>query len=271
MFTACLNWADFASDWLVVLQYGCIIGGSLPRGSRCHADAEGDCEEHPWWFGIGLALLVVSNLLQSFMWSVNSYLLLSHRGYRPKAVIGRMLMLLGNFVLGCCQLHYLVDIFISLKFQKTPQDSPKLADCVFWRELVVKVVETIPQLYLQLYVLLALEGHENAWRLASLGISVAALGHGLVQVLILLPENERKSAARREHAHPSLLRGHEKDHQPATGHALSRFRPSDASYHLGTAIDSRLAALRTWTLSLRLSCLRPREQVWAPHCQGSLY
>lgn len=205
MFTACLNWADFASDWLVVLQYGCIIGASLPHGARCHTETAGDCEAHPWWFGLGLTLLVVSNLLQSFMWSVNSYLLWRDKGYRPRSTCGRVLMFLGNFLLGCCQLHYVVDISMALKFKETPQDSPELAECVFWRELVVKVVETTPQLYLQIYVLLALEGHENAWRLASLAVSVAALGHGLVQVLSLLPQRHVKSVSRRRSPHAVLL------------------------------------------------------------------
>ena len=195
LFAACLNWADFASDWLVVLQYGCIIGGSLPRGSRCHAEGFGGCQAHGWWFGIGLSLLVISTVFQSWLWTINSYDYLKNHKRLPSSTSGTAILMLCLFLLGLCQLHYLLDIVLALIHQDTPKENHYLRDMIFWRELMVKAVESAPQLYFQLYVLLALEGHENAWRVISVVVSAVALGYGLVDLLNYMDKYAVKEAA----------------------------------------------------------------------------
>ena len=195
LFAACLNWADFASDWLVVLQYGCIIGGSLPRGSRCHAEGFGGCQAHGWWFGIGLALLVISTVFQSWLWTINSYFYLKNKERLPSSECGTAILMVSLFLLGLCQLHYLLDIVLALKHKDTPKENHYLRDMIFWRELMVKAVESAPQLYFQLYVLLALEGHENAWRVISVVVSAVALGYGLVDLLNYLDKYAVKDAS----------------------------------------------------------------------------
>ena len=53
----------------------------------------------------------------------------------------------------------------------------------FFRELATKILESGPQLYLQSYILFAVGSHGDPVKVASVAISILALGHGLLKVL----------------------------------------------------------------------------------------
>ena len=189
LFTACLNWADFFSDWYVVLQYACVINSDMSVGCGS-GDGSGElqaCEAHPWWFAIGLSLLVISNVVQSCCWAFCFCKFLGEhaKDQIPETCAGRLGLLLLLFLLAFAQLHYLADIAAACMV-----GAPHLGDSTdefsngyIFRELATKILESGPQLYLQSYILFATGSHGDPMKLASVAISILALGHGLMKLM----------------------------------------------------------------------------------------
>ncbi|CAE7566672.1 unnamed protein product [Symbiodinium sp. CCMP2592] len=191
LFTACLNMADFFSDWYVVLQYGCIIDSVVSTGCGEAEELQG-CQAHPWWFGIGLFLLIGSDLAQSYLWTFGAFSLMErewfpfirrHCGfYYAVPAIGLLLFIL--FVLALAQVHYLLDIAVVCHL-----GIPKMEDDQFFargrqnREIAAKLLESAPQLYLQAYILFAVGSHGDPVKILSVIISVLSLSRGIMETL----------------------------------------------------------------------------------------
>ena len=201
LFTALLNIADFVSDWYVVLKYGCLIDSTLSTG--CGSEQElTSCEAHPWWFGIGLFLLIASNLAQSYLWASPNELrmmILLHRcGCSWPESSKQLLAFRLLFLLAFMQLHYLVDILFACGWGEVlvPVQGSRLSlhgmedgewesakKAIRSRELATKLLESGPQLYLQSYVLFAVGSHREPVNVISVSISALALGHGILKVM----------------------------------------------------------------------------------------
>ena len=182
LFTACLNWADFFSDWYVVLQYACIINSDMTAG--CGSGELQACEAHPWWFATGLSLLVISNLVQSCFWAFGFFFFLEEQawGRFPATFSGQLALSLLLILLAFAQLHYLVDIAAAcIVGAPDPEDRIGRYFAMIFRDMAMKILESGPQLYLQSYILFAVGSHGDPVKLASVAISIAALGHGVVK------------------------------------------------------------------------------------------
>ncbi|CAK9048317.1 unnamed protein product [Durusdinium trenchii] len=181
IFTACLNWADFFSDWYVTLQYGCVIRHDL--STSCDGvDPQAECEVHGWWFGLSLFLLIGSNLVQSAMWTYITAV--DEFGWVESCLkLAGIWVLL--FVAGLCQLHYVVDIVLALR-GGAPTDVK--IDRIIARELATKIGESAPQLYLQSYVLFAVGAHGSPMKMFSVIISILALAHGIIKTLLMFED-----------------------------------------------------------------------------------
>ncbi|CAE7263940.1 unnamed protein product [Symbiodinium natans] len=181
LFTACLNWADFVSDWYVILQYGCVLGHDL--STSCDGvDPQAECEVHGWWFGLGLVLLIGSNVVQSALWSFfSSEEVFGRRRIKRMSWCEWMAKLGLLFVMGLCQLHYLVDIQLAVR-RGAPSGGDETVGIIL-RELATKIGESAPQLYLQSYVLFAVGAHGSPMKMFSVVISIMALAHGIIKTM----------------------------------------------------------------------------------------
>ena len=179
LFTACLNIADFISDTLVVLRFGCLLESKLSTSCEPAVGSEA-CEAHPAWFGIGLSLLVVSNSLQSATWVLGARSVLVDLHRLPETWLGAFATYLSLFVMAFFQMHYLVDIALVFKLG-APDGERK--DFFIYREFITKLCESAPQLYFQSYVLFAVGSHGDPAQLVSVCISVLALAHGTLKLL----------------------------------------------------------------------------------------
>ena len=149
LFTACLNWADFFSDWYVVLQYACMIDSDMTVG--CGSGELQACEAHPWWFAIGLSLLVLSNLVQSCAWAFGIYFFLEDEwGRLPETCSGQLALGLLLILLAFAQLHYLVDIaaacIVGVPWPSSSGPGENRNQANISRELATKILESGPQL-----------------------------------------------------------------------------------------------------------------------------
>ena len=184
LFTACLNWADFFSDWYVVLQYACVIDSSISVG--CGSGELQACEAHPWWFAMGVSLLVVSNLFQSLVWTMSFVVFLCNCATIKDRLSETRQYILLNLLLALlafAQLHYLLDIAAAC-IVGAPDPTGVFdarVDASRNREVTTKILESGPQLYLQSYILFAVGSHGDPMKLASVAISVLAIGHGLLK------------------------------------------------------------------------------------------
>ena len=184
MFTACLNMADFISDTLVVLRFGCVLESQLSTSCDPAVVSEA-CEAHPAWFGIGLSLLVMSNSLQSAIWVMVARDVLKDLHRLPKTCVGSYATYLSLFVLAFFQMHYVMDIALIFKLgapDLSDRSSHQSVSVVATRELVTKACESAPQFYFQSYVLFAVGSHGDPAQLVSVCISVSALAHGIMKV-----------------------------------------------------------------------------------------
>ena len=178
LFTACLNIADFISETLVVLRFGCLLESKLSTSCEPAVGSEA-CEAHPAWFGIGLSLLVVSNSLQSACWLGGARSVLEDLDRLPETKLGWFATYLSLFVVAFFQMNYLVDIALVFKLG-APDDGRK--DVFMFREFITKSCESAPQLYFQSYVLFAVGSHGDPAQLVSVCISVLALAHGMLKL-----------------------------------------------------------------------------------------
>ncbi|CAE7547847.1 TEX30 [Symbiodinium sp. CCMP2592] len=182
-FSALLNLADFYSDVLVTLEYGCVISNSLE--AACGEDvlqvnstqnltdgaemtrAAPACTPHYWWLGISLTILIPANCVQAFMWTVVS---------RSGSVVSRSGSVV-DFVIAFLQLSPFVDLYKSMNGEASESD--KKPRSAVYKDLAAKICESAPQTFLQAYVIYIVGAHTDVLKQMSLAISLAAIGWGL--------------------------------------------------------------------------------------------
>ena len=181
--TAALNILDFYSDLLVILKYACVVDSGL--SVKCGDDEMSQtCQPHYWWFGIGLTMLVISNLAQSWAWVV-----LIHANFRfNRPVCGAI----GLFMTAFSQMSYVVDIYLAAVGRDTNveiEDKERARQTALGkkiiREVLTKCLESAPQLYFQSYVLFALGAHGEPAQVASVVISILSLAYGSTKIFAL--------------------------------------------------------------------------------------
>lgn len=193
LFTACLNWADFASDWYVILQYGCIIDSAMSTGCGQAEELQG-CKAHPWWFGIGLFVLIGSNLVQSWAWAGAAINALRDERLMlmPKGDPASFATILLLFILAFFQVHYLLDIALACRLgvpnMKDRRDAQRILGPRY-REVANKLLESAPQLYFQAYILFAVGSHGDVMKVLSVIISACSLSHGVMMLLYTSGQN----------------------------------------------------------------------------------
>ena len=188
--TAALNILDFYSDLLVILKYACVVDSGLSL--KCGEDEMSPtCQPHYWWFGIGLTLLVISNLAQSCLW-----VLLVRENFR----FNRPVCAIGLFITAFSQMSYVVDVYLAavgrvaavgrdINFEMNEEFARERALRVkLFREMLTKSLESAPQLYFQCYVLFALGAHGEPAQVASVVISILSLAYGCTKIFALNPD-----------------------------------------------------------------------------------
>eukprot|EP00438_Fugacium_kawagutii_P014169 Skav207935 [mRNA] locus=scaffold108:23565:24734:+ [translate_table: standard] len=173
LFSAVLNYVDFVTDILVMLEYGCFLRNAL--STRCAVAVDNlsmeswipVCQPHWWWFGLSLSILVVSTVAQAFVYTI-----------RP----GQH----GGFCCFCClgifQLTYLRDLGMAICFPDAAQKEAEINSSLS-RDLMVKISECTPQLYLQTYILFAIQAQGDQLKVISTLVSAASLALGLVKFM----------------------------------------------------------------------------------------
>ena len=138
--TAALNILDFYSDLLVILKYACVVDSGLSL--QCGDDEMSQtCQPHYWWFGIGLTLLVISNLAQSCMWV---FLVLGNfRFNRPVCAT------IGLFMTAFSQTSYVVDVYFAAVGRDINVELKDIArkralNSRLFREVLTKCLESAP-------------------------------------------------------------------------------------------------------------------------------
>ena len=237
--SACLNVADFVSDWYVVLQYGCVIPSAL--NTSCNLESGRSCESHPWWFAFGVFMLIGSNLVQSVGWAGmavaggDGFLLEHHYIHQIPAIdfvcfLITLIVLIWSpsyqifwgllkstpridtwsrwllavvicFTLAFCQLHYVVELILAFHLGD-PMTGGGSGDfggirgrALIFRELATQILESGPQLYFQSYVVFAAGSSGDLVTILSVGISIMALSHGILNFWLLFPT--RKDALKK--------------------------------------------------------------------------
>ena len=170
LLTAVLNYTDLVTDILVMLQYGCFLQHVL--NTNCTTNAASSwiptCEPHWWWFGLSLSILVLSTVAQAFVYTIRPD---QHRGFR-------CLCCLGIF-----QLTYLRDLFLAVCSPSKARAEEEKQSSIS-RDFTLKIMESTPQLYLQSYVLFAIQAHGDPLKLISTIVSAASLALGLVRFMV---------------------------------------------------------------------------------------
>ena len=180
-FFAGLNFLDFVTDILVLLQFGCLFGAPLQTDCS-HSDSAPDlsdaqCTVHPWWLAISATILFCSSVGSAYMYSQKSRSGVSKRDVR---------MLAGgiSFIVALLQLAPFMDLIHMYRHRGKFMDEDKKKH-ILMRDLVIKLVESAPQAFFQAYVLFALEAHRQPLRVFSLSVSVCSLSLSLA---LALPE-----------------------------------------------------------------------------------
>ena len=179
--TAALNILDFYSDLLVILKYACVVDSGLSL--KCGDDQTSQtCQPHYWWFGIGLTLLVISNLAQSCLW-----VFMIQRDFRFNRPLCAAI---GLFMTAFSQTSYVVDVYLAAVGRATNQEWARQQALrgKLIREMLTKSLESAPQLYFQCYVLFALGAHGEPAQVASVVISILSLAYGCTKIFALDPD-----------------------------------------------------------------------------------
>ncbi|CAE6935989.1 unnamed protein product, partial [Symbiodinium natans] len=169
--------ADYASDFYVMLQYACVVENSLtpdcslaiPGNQTSREPLAAECIPQWSWFGISCALVVLSTLVPSFWW-------MAFQTQREGQSVPRMC---AFCCLGIFQLTHLWELATFAR-RGTREEHEK--DASSGRTLFAAVVESVPQLYLQAYVLFALGARGQAFKLASVCLSVTTLTASVVML-----------------------------------------------------------------------------------------
>ncbi|CAJ1422154.1 unnamed protein product [Effrenium voratum] len=173
-----LNMADFGTDVMVLLGLSCAL--PAPHAAcvnATHTDAiasAASCEPHTAWFAISATILVVSTVLSSCMWAM------------PRE--GCCGFCCWYFVLGLLQLGDAAELVQFLRGEL--KDGLRQ-----WRILFGKVLESVPQAYLQGYVLLHTKRRMEPFQLASISVSGLSLAFGLVTSMAEMFSSSRLKTA----------------------------------------------------------------------------
>lgn len=172
LFAAFLNYSDFITDILVMLEYGCFLPHALSTTCTVGLGNVGNsgwiptCQAHWWWFGLSLSILLVSTFAQASVYG------LGHGNRRCRCF----------FCLGFFQLSYLRDLWLAIMYPTTAEAEEEINSSV-GRDLTVKMLECTPQLYLQTYVLFAIQAHGDRLKVISTLLSAASLALGIVRFM----------------------------------------------------------------------------------------
>lgn len=161
---AIVNYVDFITDVLVMLEYGCFLNNNLTTS----CDGVEGCEAHWWWFGLALSILIISSLVQSFYYSGDC---------------GSC----GLCCLSLLQLSYLRDLCVALGGEEDTEENRR----VMIRDVIVKMLESAPQLYLQSYILFVIGEHRNHLKLISIMFSALSLAVGVSKFVMWQFEDTR--------------------------------------------------------------------------------
>lgn len=149
---------------LVMLEYGCFLSNNLTTS----CDGVEGCEAHWWWFGLALSILIISSLVQSFYYSGDC---------------GSC----GLCCLSLLQLSYLRDLCVALGGEEDTEENRR----VMIRDVIVKMLESAPQLYLQSYILFVIGEHRNHLKLISIMFSALSLAVGVSKFVMWQFEDTR--------------------------------------------------------------------------------
>ncbi|CAK8998518.1 unnamed protein product [Durusdinium trenchii] len=184
-----LNYLDIVTDVIVVLSYGCFTNNSLTiscnnqdvflsnsTNSTTNAtitlEEEALCQPHWWWFGIGLSLLVVSTLVQACFYG----------GFSDSVTWG---------VVSLCQLSYVRDVWLATQDDDPNDKGDGEATPAMLRDVIVKLTECAPQLYLQSYILFAVGAHGHFVNVFSTLVSASSLSYGIAKRYSFLDLKEK--------------------------------------------------------------------------------
>ena len=177
-FFACLNFVDFVTDILVLLQFVCLFG--KPLRTEClplPSDTSETCEVHPWWLAISALILGCSSIGSAWMYSRRR-----RRGVKSPGV--KSFAAAISFVVSFLQLAPFMDLLHMLRHGNRFMDKQKRMN-ILKRETIIKLVESAPQAFFQAYVLFATGSHGQPLRVFSLTVSILSLSTSL---LVSLPE-----------------------------------------------------------------------------------
>lgn len=179
LFSMVLNYTDLAMDVIVMLEYGCILNNELI--TSCDLDMTSirnvrskstgtvtTCEPHPVWFGLSLTILLLSTCLSAGCYAFGT----DNDGSFARCC------------LGLSQLSHLNDVWHALTTH-AEADAELSSESVQMnaRDLMTKLSECTPQLYLQSYVLFAVGAHGDGFKVLSTVVSAISLAHGIAKSL----------------------------------------------------------------------------------------
>ena len=123
-------------------------------------------------FGIGLSLLVVSTLVQACFYG----------GFSDSVTWG---------VVSLCQLSYVRDVWLATQDDDPNDKGDGEATPAMLRDVIVKLTECAPQLYLQSYILFAVGAHGHFVNVFSTLVSASSLSYGIAKRYSFLDLKEK--------------------------------------------------------------------------------
>eukprot|EP00913_Durusdinium_trenchii_P030522 g28591.t1 len=84
----------------------------------------------------------------------------------------------------------MVDIAVAVRLGAPEETDDARTDSIIARELATKILETIPQLYMQSYILFVTGTHGDPIKVTSIAISVLALSHGMLKAVGMDPDQK---------------------------------------------------------------------------------
>ncbi|CAE7877756.1 DSPTP1 [Symbiodinium necroappetens] len=197
---AALNLVDFVTDILVLLKLSCVTNSSIRQeceysnftckdGLCSYANvtytagqSEDKCVAHAAWSGFGCVILLGSSVASAV-------------AYRPSLRVepSRKSIWCG-FVAAFFQIAPLLDI---MRVVRTGKLEEKRRQQMMRRDFVLKLAESVPQAFLQSYIMFASATHVEPLNLLSVTTSVTSVSLSLALQLpkIVLPTNAEASEA----------------------------------------------------------------------------
>ena len=172
-FFACLNLADFVTDTLVLLRLSCFLDSD--KGQPCTGSVSSTCQSHPWWTGIGFAILLVSTFFGCLSWVRPE-----DRKYRDlhssQRTWRRYLPIAGLYLIAFLQLSPFVDLFDLIKNGVDPEKKK----ASMRRDMRTKTLESGPQALFQSYIMFSLGSQRELLNVLSIAVSILSLSLGMV-------------------------------------------------------------------------------------------